>query len=142
MAIPTHRAPLQSAQIRVRNGDMRLERSAGRHIYPDSNRFWCGPLLGADETMLRNPFLAVEVFSPNIADHDRRSRLGLHRSTPSQRGNRAVHEFGARTDANTRADGPWRHRSTSAMHGVIPLALTGCERPRAAGYRGSAISDD
>ena len=133
---------LLGSNYTVCNSDMRVEISAGRHVYPDVSVVRGQPELEDGDTTLLNPILAVEVLSPTTANYDRSTKLRLYQSLPSLYGCLIVDQYGVQIDAYARVDESWLHQAYYSINDVIPLEMIGCELPLAEVYRGIEFAED
>ena len=116
----------------MRDSDLRVKVSEGKHVYPDLSVVCGAPLLDEDETVLLNPVVLFEVLS----------KLEYYRELPSVEAYVIIDQRECSVDLHSRTDKGWLHRTFSDIDDVLPLPMLNCSLPLSEIYRGIIFSDN
>ena len=126
----------------IYNGDMRIQATESRYVYPDASVVR-GSAQFADDSKLTllNPVFVVEVTSPSSARRDRTDKLGYYFDVPSIVAYLIIDQDRVHAELYTRAADGWRLREFSSRDDAIPLAALNCELPLAQVYLDICIDE-
>lgn len=126
----------------MRDSDMRVKVSEGKHVFPDLSVVCGPPLLDEDETVLLNPVVIFEVLSPTSVGYDRYTKLEYYRELPSIEAYVIIDQHECFVDLHSRTGTGWHWQAFSDIDDVVPLPVLNCSLPLNEIYRGINFSDD
>ncbi len=124
------RNQLRDSSCHTFNPDMRVKINDEKFVYPDVSVV-CGKRDYADEkrTMLINPILVVEVFSPTSTQYDFVTKAEYYKSLPSVQAYLLVDQSRVYTQLQVRSHDAWTVYEFTQLDDVIPLTMINCKLP-------------
>ena len=121
--------------FKIYNGDMRVQISEFRYVYPDVSVVRDEAVYeDKSELSLLNPVFVVEVTSPSSDRRDRVDKRDYYFAVPSIESYLIVDQDRVSADLYTRAGERWLFQSYSSLDDVIALPALHCELPLAQVY--------
>ena len=106
--------------------DLRVRVSETIFFYPDVVAVCDGQFTDANQLVLTNPALIVEVTSPSTALYDRTTKLEAYKRMPSVQEILIIDQYRVHIDQYTRLDEGWLVREFATLNNVITMGSLGC----------------
>lgn len=124
------RARANRQEFKIYNGDMRIQISQSRYVYPDLSVARRPAMYEDDkELSLLNPVFVVEVTSPSSETRDRVDKRGFYFDAPSIDAYLIIDQDRVHAHLNTRGGDGWLTREFTSLDDVIQLPMLDCALP-------------